>query len=120
MTTKLERISARCRELLALAEKRTPGKWEDSEHGIEVADALENEHGIYPPLGECGPVALVSGARNAAYIAACTGSAEAGWRSTLAAIELALVLCKPVGTLNEPARNFINAILAAWPDDLLP
>ena len=44
---------------------------------------------------------------------------HAGWLATITACELALVLCKPVGTLNEPARHFINEILAAWPAELL-
>ena len=38
---------------------------------------LEEEWGVYPPLGECGPVALVSGEANARLIAAAPALLEA-------------------------------------------
>jgi hypothetical protein len=38
---------------------------------------LEEEYGIYPPLGEAGPVALVSGEDNACLIAAAPKLLEA-------------------------------------------
>ena len=46
-------------------------------------------------------------------------AAVAGWRSTITAIDLALVLCNPIGTLNEPARDFIANIITAWPKEIL-
>jgi hypothetical protein len=59
--------------LKALGEKATPGPWDVSEHQFPdppFEGQLEREHGIYPPLGESGPVALLSGPRNAELIVA--------------------------------------------------
>lgn len=70
--------------------KHTPGPWEKShhQHGIAVGTPnawqyvahnfdkppyegdLAEEYGIYPPLGESGPVAIVAGENNARLIAA--------------------------------------------------
>jgi len=77
--------------------KRTPGPWETSKHrntgSIGTPRAwtyvrhqfptapyegdLENEWGVYPPLGEAGPVALVAGGGNARLIAAAPDMLEA-------------------------------------------
>ncbi len=44
---------------------------------------------------------------------------EAAFRSTIAACNLAISLCNPVGTLNQAARKFIDSIITAWPESLL-
>ena len=62
-TEKLQKIKAECERLLALAEKRTPGKW-------------------FPT----GRTACYN-ANDAEFIAACAGLAEAGWKATIAAID---------------------------------
>ena len=120
-TEKLERIKAKCHELLALAEKRTPGKWEiDGDFIVEAADGLpvaiiRAGHLLYlPQVTESG-----MWAHNAAFIAACAGSAEAGWRATIAAIEM-LELQSSLGTnaAKLHADNAIAAIIAAWPEEL--
>ena len=130
-TTKLTLIAAKCRSLLALAEKRTPGKWrQESIHTDDRSCALIsagiNDYGDGPAQYVTGIIPRgVLPANNAAYIAACSGSAEAGWHSTLAAIEAYQAL-QSIGwgwdgdggavTANEA---MIDAILAAWPDELL-
>lgn len=51
----------------------TPGPWEWSEHQFNAPPfegTLERECGIYPPLGESGPVAIANGKANARLIAA--------------------------------------------------
>jgi len=52
--------------------KHTPGPWEMHVHQFNMSPfegALENECGIYPPLGESGPVAIACGEANARLIA---------------------------------------------------
>ena len=57
---------------------------------------------------------------NRAYIAACAGSAESGWCSTLAAIEsIPMENRGSAPALTARETVLIDAILAAWPDDLL-
>ena len=78
----LDRIVAKCRELLAVAEKRTPGRW--------------------------------FGGSNAQDAYSC-----AGWRATIAAIDAldAAHIAMPDG--DDTAWMGIEAILAAWPEELL-
>jgi hypothetical protein len=75
--------------------KHTPGPWEYSCHQRTIGSPnnwqikkhefseppyegdLENEYGIYPPLGNAGPVALVAGKANAVLFAAATDLLEA-------------------------------------------
>lgn len=120
-TEHLQRIRARCVELLAIAEKRTPGEWKHRVNGVASASVLTLQ-----PCGEwhkdasavCyGPLSE----ENARFIAACAGAAEAGWRSTIAAID---GLLEHIGfTIEETDREHSQAvlasILAAWPEELL-
>jgi hypothetical protein len=54
-------------------------------------------------------------APNAAFIAACAGAAEAGWRTTLAAIEsVSLVNRGASPSLTQREEQLIAAIIAAW------
>lgn len=119
-TEKLTRIRARCVELLALAEKRTPGKW--------IATTIDPfGHDYREPIrvmGEdtaiathCGSTSFLR-SHDAAYIAACAGAAEAGWKATIAAIDglAGMLVC---GVPNPQALALRDAILAAWPEDLL-
>jgi hypothetical protein len=51
---------------------RTP-KWEIRKHEFNLPPYegdLDDEWGIYPPMGEAGPVALVAGEENARLVAA--------------------------------------------------
>lgn len=79
---KLKAIRAKCEELLETAKARReyPHKWEA--HGKRVAFLWgDGCHGGYW-LESCE---LDEG--TAAFIASCAGPAEAGWRSTIAAID---------------------------------
>lgn len=57
--------------------KHTPEPWEWSKHRFNsppFEGTLEKECGIYPPLGESGPVAIASGEANARRIVACVNA----------------------------------------------
>jgi hypothetical protein len=87
---KLQAIKAKCQEMLAIAEKRTPGKWDDRWNGVFVENGKDYR---YPStlLTVCYSSAATRGEdvwpQNSAFIASCAGPAEAGWRSTIAAID---------------------------------
>ncbi len=51
----------------------SPNRWTIREHEFPTypyEGQLDAEWGVYPPLGECGPVALVAGEENARLITA--------------------------------------------------
>jgi hypothetical protein len=127
----LKRLDAHLDALLALAAKRTPGEWKTKDdlcaksgyHFVGMASS---------PLGT-----VVTGIEaDAAFIAACAGRAEAGWRATKAAIADWLTLynstegyadgapdasthdrlCNEVSSI---CRINLGHILAAWPIELL-
>jgi len=85
MTTieKLQAIRARFVELLAIAEKRTPGEWEAADN-VVCGKSID---GYY--LATCdGPkTKMPEDPRNATFIAACAGAAEAGWQITIETID---------------------------------
>ena len=121
----LSKIVAKCRELLAIAEKRTPGKWDNKSDWPSVMDknssvvasfvkrTLKNKSKPTP---------------NAIFIANCAGPAEAGWRATIAAIARTrrVISLMSGWTDNEAASRAIDEakieqseIIAAWPEELL-
>lgn len=125
----LDLIAAKCRELLAIAEKRTPSPWpvEYIRRALRFADKNPMAAGLddddcyegldYAPDGT-----------DAAFIAACAGPAEAGWRSTLAAIDRTKRTISRMRswTDNEAASVAIRCaqeeqqqIRAAWPVKML-
>ena len=127
----LNRIAAKCRALLAIAEKRTPGSWrQESIHtedgSCAVLAAGINDYGDGPSdyVTDSIPRGVLPG-RNARYIAACAGPAEAGWRSTIAAIEMACEMRAHLlaefgdGWRCDFVDDKIKLILAAWPEELL-
>lgn len=120
MTTEehLNRIVAKCRELLAIAEKRTTGPW-SAAHTPNHCSGNESLYEIqFGYSGECVSE-LTHGLDDAAFIASCAGPAEAGWRATIAAIESARLLISEGGPEGN-SRNFIlTQIIAAWPEELL-
>ena len=125
-TEHLERIKQKCLANLAIAEKRTPGEWtatiaEPNFSGHPPADASVHAHGDMR-----GQVCGQSWNHDAVYIAACAGAAEAGWRSTIAAIEGLRKIAWVEASGNrdhswtgEQAFVTLNAIIAAWPEELL-
>lgn len=117
----LNRIKAKCLANLALAEKRTQGKW-------EWEAGMETERSPYIDL-QCGDKVvlgprhdgnygsqLISTPTDRAFIAACAGPAEAGWRSTIIAID-ALLEYESEGLI--VGGTTLTSILAAWPENLL-
>lgn len=95
----LDAIVARCTELLAIAEKRTRGEWTNDEWNMIRAEGYWIGQLRLRPDND--------------FIAACAGTAEAGWRATIAAIRLANSLHI---TQNHQA---LAEILAAWPPETL-
>jgi len=143
MTTEehLNRIVAKCRELLEeKAAKRTPGKWshysdrvcsESEFHDDAEVDNVDVCQGI--TWRKDSPKQKVG--ENLVFIAACAGSAEAGWRATIAAIEAirsaphdrycsAVKGPEPETWLVESdcdcwKKDAVASIIAAWPEELL-
>lgn len=111
---KLDLILAKCRANLALAEKRSTGesgKWFSSEY------LDDGRFGVITDTNDI-IVKLGAGKHNSDFIAACAGSAEAGWRSTIAAIDLFRTM-ETYGSdelSDRDSRNGIAAILGAWRD----
>ena len=124
----LRRIDAHLANLLAIAEKRTPGEWAitklgdnpESYPGIEAVLTEENivdNHYAYEGGG-------VNGMHNAAFIASCAGNAEAGWKATRAAIkgllatEASDTCADEAHACNHPsdAADILGSILAAFPN----
>ena len=124
-TEHLNAIVAKCRALLALDKKRTDGEWSvlrDAPDGqgqlliVSNHDTNEGEDAwrVAAITNHCGePIATE---HNAAFIAACAGSAEAGWQSTIAAIEGLRGINAYYPHL---ADGTLDAIIAAWPVELL-
>jgi len=114
MTTKttehLQLIKAECERLLAIADKRTQGEWTHdnmTDSTVVVKTEMEMIH--------FRQEADEQHSHDAAYIAACAGRAEAGWRSTIAAIDAITHFPNIFNPEKEEARK---QILAAWPIEL--
>lgn len=122
---RLTLIESHLRKLLAIAEKRTLGKWQMQ----EVAGGLYVSVGN-PKTGE--GYRLISGVtkqsryqseENGSFIAACAGNAEAGWKSTLLQIEWLkddLQSAEEDGDFDSvrALERRIDSILAAYPIEL--
>lgn len=119
---RLSKILARCRANLALAEKRTP-----------LTNITRYDHGGGRVFNEdtSGKRKLVADyhhEEDREYALACAGAAEAGWRSTIAAIhslKFIIGTCKgEIWVHGRPspegiATNLLAEIIAAWPEALL-
>jgi len=125
----LEKIRARCVELLATAEKRTPEKWYakyDKEsacwfvqsRGVRHCNA--DGHSLYDVAQAILQQQEIDEEANAVFIASCAGAAEAGWRSTIAAIDgLRLIAEHGQDPERFAVRVDLQKIIAAWPEELL-
>jgi hypothetical protein len=125
-TEKLTKIRAKCAALLETAKHRTPGKWrvESSYIGNGSAARISagiNEYGDGPaayPIGRLAENELKE--PDAAFITACAGSAEAGWKATIAMIDCTLLIlgclegCENQSRELETANHFAFEIIAAW------
>lgn len=121
----LNRIKTHLENLLANAEKRTPGEWFSDIS--EYSTAVILEHDLGRPIVTMNPIAVMdkNKGHDAAFIASCAGNAEAGWRSALAAITAAQRYIERSQSIGdhcgiECANGVINSILTAWPIEKLP
>jgi hypothetical protein len=120
-TEHLQKIKAKCEALLALAEKRTPGRWNSIYCNVHCARNIDAS------TASCFPVDGIifddEAEDNATFIAACAGTAEAGWKSTISAIDSAIemlsLFSNPHAYSHRLASNMAEAIIAAWPEELL-
>lgn len=115
----LQRIRAKCVELLAIAEKRTQGEWLINQtQPTTICDGdrectIASTRGLWPKYG--------TAENDATFIAACAGAAEAGWRATIAAIDALQSVANTrftgwdgdAGTTAK-ADDALDAIIAAW------
>lgn len=120
-TEKLERIKAKCQEIIALGEKRTQGEWIVSS-SIMVCDTEAKIISSTLTFESTVGITMEEAIRNASFIAACAGPAEAMAKSTIAAID-ELLWQSSGSRLGDTGRNraseTLNTILSAWPDELL-
>ena len=107
----LNRIKTHLETLLANAEKRTPGEWRKASEPQASSDG--RIHVSYNP-------------DDAIFIASCAVNAEAGWRSTKAAIDTIHIMQRNRGdqglvteTLDAVTEALTTQILAAWPLELI-
>lgn len=130
MTTeeKLNAIVAKCREFLEeKAAKRTPGEWKVTDGVYDYSpEASQFPEGPSIRLSGKDDILFNLGQeRNAAFIAACAGQAEAMARSTIVAIEwlqamIALIAeADPHCPHHSAMQPHITKILTAWPEELL-
>lgn len=136
-TEKLEHIKNKCREIIALGEKRMHGRWKvvNLGQGSEVLCVTQEEgNQVY------NHYVTETGSANAAFIAACAGPAEAMARSTIAAIDGAMDQHQHANSIRQflkvnsqywndlqphlyriekQAKCLTDIILAAWPDELV-
>ncbi len=108
----LNKIREKCRELLAIAEKRTQGWWTNAGENIYTAS-----HPSQHIANSNSANFRIGNSSNAAFIAACAGPAEAGWRATIAAIDWIVSIRRNEGP--EGSYEMLNNILSAWPEELL-
>ncbi len=112
-TEHLKQIKAECERLLALSEKRTQGEW-----ALTAPEPEDLQVHVCHSRGEMVAVGVntstANSEANAAYIAACAGRAEAGWRSTIAAINGIEEM-----EYSHLYEYILDNILAAWPLELL-
>lgn len=103
----LRLLKAHLETLLESAKSRTPGEWLiDSANGV-MTDYIGSAYICYPDTKE-----------DATFIASCAGNAEAGWQSTLAAIDWVLKceqFRESVRDTSWPELEITTNILAAWP-----
>jgi hypothetical protein len=106
----LQKIKAKCQELLAIAEKRTAGRWAAATESVWAKD--EGYEKVCDMLSEGDPD----------FIASCAGAAEAGWRATIAAID-GIIDPESTETTHSWSIQYNAATVAciceAWPEELL-
>jgi len=107
-TEHLQLIKSECERLLAIAEKRTQGEWYVSQYHTTV----------YARGNRSSQIAINEYQPDCAYIAACAGRAEAGWRSTIAAIDC-IEEFERNGFIAHSWLDMTDKLIATWPIELL-
>lgn len=121
----LRAIVAHLDRLLGIAAKRTPGEWVHFTDQGQIGDISTDDRDSIAMTQERVEIAQMADLggnwrskmvevrnNNAAYIAACSNNAEAGWRSTKAAIECGI-------SMGDFAAPMLESILAEWPLETL-
>jgi hypothetical protein len=101
-------IRAKCVELLELAKRRTPGRWEEGNGAVWHDCDNESQNEV------CEFVTKP----NAAFIASAAGPFEAALASTVAAIDGHLFSGACSEWCAEPPE-YVTQIIASWPLELL-
>jgi hypothetical protein len=119
----LKRIRARCVELLSLAEKRTQGRWNgytrQTDGDLPAGTLFVVDENMTMAVCAVSPPPVTKGDQNnAAFITSCAGSAEAGWKATITAIDLMFAM-HGLAEIDIYALDATGDILAAWPEELL-
>lgn len=122
-TEKLERIKAKCEQLLAIAEKRTNGKWHH-DSGERCSHWVSSHLSTVCVIPTDSIYCAADTSQNASFIAACAGPAEAGWRATIAVIDWinsdhGIPDLYSQDCVDEAVTRLTKSILAAWPEELL-
>jgi hypothetical protein len=120
----LNRIRARCVELLEIAKHRTPELWNPSfdTTGFPCVASVKDTRIATTDLS-CSRFGVRQD--DTTFIASCAGAAEAGWKATIAAIDTVTGLQKvPYGWdgdcgASAYADNLADSIIAPWPEELL-
>ncbi len=92
----LDAIERHLTKLLEIAKKRTPGAW------ANVEDCVRRDHSqaaLVVVFGRPAGLSRVQDEQDAAFIAACAGNAEAGWRTALSQIQF----LRKISAVNEAA-----------------
>ena len=111
----LNKIKAKCQALLAQAEKRTKGRWELGINAGSIVSSHAKSH-YKNWVAKCDSI---NGDNDAVFIAACAGPAEAGWRATIAAIEILFHHWRYTMPLTPELYTMQQFIITAWPEELL-
>lgn len=120
----LRLLKAHLETLLETAKKRAPGEWlAPTDESWNVWEMEGDEVGAHC-IAHCGPKrnfarGMSSSVTNAAFIASCAGNAEAGWKSTLAAVLLIEQLDGYDLNIDETTSALLDKLVTAWPIETL-
>jgi len=116
----LKLIDAHLERLLAIAEKRTPGRWCHQPYDSAGESTAIVAQGFKDKVGRTVALSPHYGnfIQDAAFIASCAGNAEAGWRATRAVIKRFhdSAICREWHGYMQTA---VEPILAAFPLELI-
>ncbi len=110
----LNRIRARCVELLEIAKHRTPEVWNPSfdTTGFPCVASVKDTRIATTDLS-CSRFGVRQD--DTAFIASCAGAAEAGWKATITAIDG----IEEMDETTHPHSFITSNIIASWPTELL-